>query len=48
VAGLLWQVLLADEDRLVEVTRLPVLVGERSEISTRVLVEFLAELLDSG
>src|SRR4051812_15358230 len=44
---LLRQELLADEDRLVEVADLPVFVGERREISTGILVEFLAELVDA-
>jgi len=44
---LLRQELLADEDRLVEVADLPVFVGERREIPTGILVEFLAELVDA-
>src|SRR5689334_11123234 len=47
VARLLRQKLLADEDCLLEVPDFPVFVGERREISARILVEFLAELVDA-
>ena len=47
VAGLLREILLADEDGLVEIACLAVFVGERGKISTGILVEFLAKLLDS-
>src|SRR5262245_294755 len=48
VAGLLRQVFPADEDRLVEVTRFAVLVRQRSEVPTGVLVKLLSQLVDSG
>jgi len=48
VTRLLRQVFLADEDGLIEIARLPVLVGERGEVPTRVFVELPAELVDSS
>ena len=48
VAGLLREELAAERDGLRQVARLPVLVGERGEVATRVLVELLPELVDPG
>src|SRR4051812_1561907 len=48
VAGLLWQKLLTDEDRLVEVAELPVFIRQWREIPPRILVEFLPEFVDAG
>ena len=48
VPRLLGQILLADENGLLEVAHLPILVGQRSEVPPRILVEFLTELVDAG
>jgi O-succinylbenzoate synthase len=48
VAGLLRQIFLTDEDGLLEIAGLPVFIRERREITSRILVEFLSEFVDSG
>ena len=45
---LLGQIFLANEDGLLEITRLSILVSERREVAPGVLVELLAELVDSS
>jgi hypothetical protein len=47
VSGLLRQEFLADQDRLVEISSLTKLVGQRSEVAARILVELLFELVDA-
>jgi hypothetical protein len=46
VGGLLREERTAQRDRLLEIPGLAELVGERSEVALRVLVEFLLELFD--
>src|SRR5437763_707513 len=48
VPRLLGQIGLADEDRLFEIAYLAIFVGERGEIPTWILVEFLFEFVNSG
>jgi hypothetical protein len=48
VAGLLREILLADEYRLIEIARLSVLVRQRRKVPARIFFEFLTELVDSG
>src|SRR4029079_16167481 len=48
VPGLLREVLLADEQRLVQIPSFTVFVREGRKVSTRILVEFLFQFVDSG
>ena len=48
VSGLLRQELLADQDRLLEISSLSELIGQRSEVAAGILVELLFELVDAG
>jgi hypothetical protein len=48
VTRLLRQVFLADEDSLFEIADLAIFVRERSEVPSRILVEFFSKLVNSS
>jgi hypothetical protein len=47
VAGLLRQEFLADQNRLIEISTLSEFIGQRSEVTARILVELPFELVDA-